>query len=174
METTRQQRDERYLDLIERYQDPIFWLCYRRASFRRQLAFDYQQEVRLRIYTSLDTLSPDATPRQEHAWVVSQARSVLSNLARHEHPTLPLGAAGLLVDHDAQREARETIDELMAYLPDDERLLLTQQLEGYSVDEIASGLHLPEPAVRKRISRAKQHLRDIYNRLYNQTNNPKP
>lgn len=157
----------RYLSLIERYQDLIFWRCYRHARFRRQQAFDYQQEVRLRIYVSLGTLRPDASVHEERAWVKLQIRSVLSNLGCSEHTDLPLEAAGQVADCDEQREARELIDELLAYLAVDDRQLLQWQLDGYSGAEIALRLGIDIDTAYKRISRAKRRMKEVYERLYN-------
>jgi RNA polymerase sigma factor (sigma-70 family) len=157
----------RYLSLIERHQDLIFWRCYRHARYRRQQAFDYQQEVRLRIYVSLGTLRPDANEHEERAWVKLQIRSVLSNLRCVEHSDLPLEAADQVPDSDEQRENRELLDDLLAYLADDDRQLLQWTLDGYSGAEIADRLGIDINTAYKRISRAKQRMVGVYKRLYN-------
>lgn len=157
----------RYLSLIERHQDLIFWRCYRHARYRRQQAFDYQQEVRLRIYVSLGTLWPDANEHEERAWVKLQIRSVLSNLRCVEHSDLPLEAADQVPDSDEQRENRELLDDLLAYLADDDRQLLQWTLDGYSGVEIADRLGIDINTAYKRISRAKQRMVGVYKRLYN-------
>jgi RNA polymerase sigma-70 factor (ECF subfamily) len=50
---------------------------------------------------------------------------------------------------------RAALQDALADLPDDQREALTLRvLEGRSYDEIAAALHVAEPTVRKRVSRA--------------------
>lgn len=163
-----QQRTDRYIALINRHERLLFWLCYRHARYRRELTLDCQQDVLTRLWVTLDSLPVTSSLRQEKAWVRWQARSVLSNLRRDAKPkALPLSAAGPLPDDDSRHEARELLDELMAYLAEEDRSLLQRQLEGYSVVEIAATLGVTPHAVAQRLLRARLRLRQVYEKLYN-------
>lgn len=163
-----QQRTDRYIALITRHKNLLFWLCCRSARFRRQQALDYHQDVLQRLWYSLDTLPVNASLGREKAWVRLQVRSVLFAQRRDEPPpTLPLNAAAGLADDDRQHEARELLDELMAYLRDDDRQLLQQQLDGYTAAEMAVDLRVTPHAVELRLARIRKRLRQIYEKLYN-------
>ena len=45
-------------------------------------ALDLEQEVRARIWCTLDNLQADASEGEEHQWVVNQIRSVLDHAGR--------------------------------------------------------------------------------------------
>ncbi len=164
------QRTDRYIELMKRQEKVIFWLCCRYARFRRDRSLDLMQDVRERIWRTLDHLAVDASPDQERAWVRWQTRSVLDRHRRHAAlPTAPLDQADDVADAELDRETerQELLDELMAFLPPDDRRLLQRQLQGYSAQEIAAELHLSAHTVQNRLSLARQRLSQIYTQINN-------
>lgn len=158
------QRTDHYIQLIQRQEGVIFWVCYFSSRFRKDKVVDYQQDVLERLWRTLDTLPEDSSPAAERAWVRMQARSAIGAQQRHEHPTLPIDDYDP-PDDDSARECRELLDEYMAYLPDDDRHLLEQQLSGYSAEELAAELGITTEAVFQRLSRARRRLRTIRQQL---------
>jgi len=162
-------RTERYLELLKRHENTLFWLCSRYARFRPELARDLLQDIHERLWRTLDALPPDATRGDERAWLIMQARSAKNARLRKEQPAAPIEPlAGSLAYDDSYSEQRQFLDELLALLPDDERHLLQRQCDGYSADELATELGISVDAVYQRLSRARKHLRTIYQNIDNQ------
>lgn len=62
-------------------------------------------------------------------------------------------------------EYKETIEEMMVVLGDDEKKLINMKLDGLSNNEIAEQCGIKEIALRKRLSRIYRKMRDYYNSL---------
>ena len=80
-----------------------------------------------------------------------------------------LGAAGNSprpLDAARRLELRQTVEQLFARLPADDRLLLAlRELEGLSMEEIARVLRVKENTVKVRLFRARKRLVEIHRRL---------
>ncbi len=80
-----------------------------------------------------------------------------------------LGAAGNSprpLDAARRLELRQTVEQLFARLPADDRLLLAlRELEGLSMEEIARVLGVKENTVKVRLFRARKRLVEIHRRL---------
>ena len=165
--TDYQLRTDRYLQLLERYQNVIFWLCYRYAHYRQDCTLDYLQDVRERIWRSLDKLRPGMSEGEECQWVRLQAQSVLSNhLRKHKPPTVSLDKVGDMPDPDNTDAMFMLLDDLLSLLPADEGRLLRDLCQGITAEEIARDRHLSLHTVQNQISIARRHLRQI-NEQYN-------
>ena len=162
-----QRRTDRYLALLRRHENTLFWLCGRHARFSPDRMPDLLQDVRERIWRTLDTLRPDATAHEERRWVRWQAFSVFGKDRRRKAPpALSLDAIDTLPDDDNTHAMLMLLDELLALLPDDDRRLLQALCQGVTPEEIAAAEHQALHTVQNRISIARQHLRQV-NEQYN-------
>ena len=131
-------------------------------------AEDLEQEVVLRIWQKMDTLSALPDSAAEKAWVVKVTKSVLDNISRKQHVTVEKLSDSFVVTYtDEYKEKRELLEELGAHLPPDDRQLLELLVEGYHNKEIAKMLSLSANTVGVRVNRMVAKLREIYDKLYN-------
>ena len=131
---------------------------------------DVAQEVYLAAWRGIAKLrNPDSflpwlrqlTRHRANDWLRTRGRQRLAGgdhdplLARAIDPALPAELA--LVDREEQRVLAEAIDGL----PDDAReVVLLYYREGQSIEQVATLLELRPDAIKKRLSRARQALRD--------------
>ena len=81
--------------------------------------------------------------------------------------TVPLSADLSVYDDDAGRNDRETLDELMSYLDNDQdREILHLLIQGYRYSEISIEMHISEATVRQRVSRAVKKMKTIKTKIY--------
>jgi RNA polymerase sigma factor (sigma-70 family) len=134
-----------------------------------QASEDVSQEVFLKAWRALPQLRD---PASFPGWLRQLARNrarqhVRSRTRRHQRvqPTAPAPVAdpsGLAPDELlARREEDEAVQAALMALPDEAReVLVLYHREGRSTAQVAQLLELSEPAVRKRLSRARAALRD--------------
>ena len=95
------------------------------------------------------------------------ARTVLHDHKRkHRIELLPLQEE-LVAVNDDDSYCRELVEELQAYLPEADKLLLKLHLEGFGNTEIAQILDLTDNTVNQRMHRLVEKMRIIYEKLYN-------
>jgi RNA polymerase sigma factor (sigma-70 family) len=154
--------------LVERYQSLITALLYSRCGNLAQ-SEDLAQETFLAAWKSLATLQDAAHFK---AWLCQIARHVSANLARrddgkaHGHAS-PIDSIPELADDkpSPMAEAMSHEEEGMVWrtleqLPETYRLpLILFHREGESVGEVAAALDLSEEAVRQRLARGREMLR---------------
>ncbi|MGC8855438.1 MAG: RNA polymerase sigma factor [Anaerolineae bacterium] len=173
----RQGSDEAFTRLVERYQTPVYNLCYRMLG-EAEAAEDAAQETFLRAYQHLlryDQGRPFAT------WLLSiAAHYCIDRLRRRKLLTFSMD------DHQSRDEERFEIADANSLDPEDESLRreeraqvqqLLQSLDAldraaivmrywydFSEAEIAETLHLTVSAVKSRLHRARRtlarHLRE--------------
>ncbi len=167
----RQGNDEAFTRLVERYQTPVYNLCYRMLG-EAEAAEDAAQETFLRAYQHLrryDQGRPFAT------WLLSiAAHYCIDRLRRRKLLTFSID------DHESEDEAGFEIADANSLDPEDESLRreervqvqqLLQSLEAmdraaivmrywydFSEAEIAEALHLTVSAVKSRLHRARRAL----------------
>ena len=162
------QRTERYIALLHRHERLVSWRCALYARFRTPYALDLEQEVRARIWCTLDNLQADASEGEEHQWVVNQIRSVLDHAGRSRSvKAIPLERMVEPSSNDTTAEALRLLDEALALLPDGDSRPLRLLLDGYSVDEIADRLQLAPHTVEKHLAKARRRLRTIIEQIKN-------
>ena len=145
-----------YTELLRRHRQLVWMLCWTRAHGDYERCRDLVQEVSLSLWEHYGRLRPQATALQERAWVLWHTRTVLNHLHRRPSPTLVPLSADVPAD---DTNGRETIDDLLALLGNDDRRLVTMRLEGYDADEISEALGIKRDAVYQRLHRIIERLR---------------
>ena len=162
-----QRRTDRYLALLSRHENTLFWLCFRHTRFRHDNIIDLMQDVRERLWRHFDNLPATATPAEEKRWVWLHIRSVLRDDHRNRKMRIvPIDHLADLPDDDSTSSMFMLLDELLALLPPDERSLLQALCQGITPEELAAERHQSLHTVQNLISIARQHLRQI-NEQYN-------
>ena len=126
---------------------------------RSETAQDLTQEVFLRVTRSP---VPDADPAGHRAWVFKIARNLVLNHLRDGHRR---GQALSLAGGDAAapptQEMSLAIRQALAALSDVDRdVFLLRESAGLSYEEIAAACELTIEAVRGRLRRAREQLRE--------------
>ena len=142
--------------LFAEHQQGVFrYLC--RIVGRTETARDLTQEVFLRVSRSS---APDADSAGRRAWVFKIARNLALN---HLRDTRHEAGAGVFVEsaEPAVQELGTAIRQALAGLADlDRDVFLLRETAGLSYDEIAGACELSIEAVRARLKRARQQLRE--------------
>lgn len=131
------------------------YLC--RIVGRAETASDLTQEVFLRVARAG---VPAADPAARRAWLFRIARNLALN---HVRDTRIAAAAAAPVEgaEPAVQELSLAIRQALAALSDaDREVFLLRETAGLSYDEIAAACDLTVDAVRARLKRARQQLRD--------------
>ncbi len=151
-----------HLDAAYRY---ARWLC--RSAHDAE---DVLQEASLRAYRSFE----DLRGANAKAWLLTIVRNchLTASRQRQRHNLLPLpDETGELGDELAaptpgpeaaamERDARRTLQRLLAALPEDQReVLVLREVEDMDYREIASVTGLPIGTVMSRLARARAALR---------------
>ena len=102
------------------------------------------------------------SPEQEKVWLIRCAVNVSKNMRRtifrHSHEPLR---------EEMAAPAPGTLPDLLFSLPLKDRMILQlRYVEGYSSEEIAQMLHLSSATVRKRLERARNRAKTIYEKEY--------
>ena len=161
------QRIRRTRDVLLRQERLLWWLCVQHARGDKDYGRDLMQEIGLTLCRYVDRLRPDASKAEERAWVKKVARTVLHNHKRKQRIELLPLQEELVAVSDDDGNSRELVDELQAYLPEADKLLLKLHLEGFGNTEIAKILNLTDNAVNQRMHRLVEKMRIIYEKLYN-------
>lgn len=173
--------DEAFTHLVERYQTPVYNLCYRMLG-EPEAAEDAAQETFLRAYQHLqryDRKRPFAT------WLLSIAAHYCIDRLRRRRLTLFSmdadegdEAAFEIPDLDAphpegetaRREERDQIHALLQSLDATDRAaIIMRYWYDYSEAEIAAALNLTVSAVKSRLHRARRHLGRLWEESSAQT-----
>lgn len=161
------EKGNRLLELMRRHDKAIWRRCLRYTIGDASWAADLEQEVMLRIWQNLGTLTASPYSKAEKVWVMKVTESVLVNVTRGKHVTLDSLKAEVADSDDEIARKREVLEELGAYLPEQDKMLLDLLLAGYDNDDIARMLALTHDAVSVRVYRMVAKMRDIHNKLYN-------
>lgn len=121
-------------------------------------ASDLTQEVFLRVTR---TTIPDTTADGERAWVFRIARNLALNHRRdagRQPARVELADATRPASQETAVAMRQALDRLPAL---DRDVFLLREAAGLSYDEIASSCELTADAVRARLRRTRQQLREM-------------
>lgn len=164
--------DERAFEMIvAHYQRSVFGLAYRLSGDATQ-AEDLAQEVFLRLWRKLGQFR---TSEPLRPWLMRLARnSCINALKRKRVPTVsvhaeddgrsrePAADAPTAPEVAERRELAACLEEAIARLPDDYRLVVTlRHVEGLAYGEIAASLGWPLGTVKVRLFRARERLREM-------------
>jgi RNA polymerase sigma-70 factor, ECF subfamily len=130
----------------------LFWL-----TQRSEQAEDLAQETFVRAWRHLDRFDSRGNLR---AWLHRIAHREFLRSLRHETPT-QLSVVGEVAAPEATVFTEAVaLRELLRKLPTEQReVVLLHDLEGYSSAEIAAIVGVPARTVYRRLSRAREHLR---------------
>jgi RNA polymerase sigma-70 factor (ECF subfamily) len=149
------------------------------AMYRRLGSFRFQSSLRTFLYSLARNRAVDHLRRQRrHARTKERARALgVTGGSAHggsapgwvdaARPGGPSGSRGPLDYGDPlgqvlMRERTDALWRAFASLPDGQRqLLLMKEVEGFSVDEIAAVMSLPEGTVKSRLHRGRARLARI-------------
>jgi RNA polymerase sigma-70 factor, ECF subfamily len=169
-----------YEQLVHTHQRCVFGVVARIVR-RREDVEDVAQEVFLKAYFSLKRFdlrsafstwvykiavneSLDYLRKKKVRPLVYEADlgdDQASNARTLEH------AAGATPAPERQAEVREFLDQLLAKLPEKERMLmLLKEVEGFSVEEISEMLDLNQNTIKVRLFRARARLARFYKQRF--------
>jgi RNA polymerase sigma-70 factor (ECF subfamily) len=161
--------DDRFTRLVLDYQRRIFRFVYGMVG-SEQLAEDLTQDAFLLAYRALGRLPGDAN---ESAWLFTIARNrALQELRRrkilrwvplagpHEEEDYRADEARPLADAVADRDQ---LLRAMSAIPAKDLSCLLLSIDGHSYQEVAEIAGLSMPAVRARIFRARERLKNLLN-----------
>ena len=152
--------------LLRRHAGLIHHVCVRRSKGDAELCKLLQHEVSVGLWLHLDSYRR-ALP--ESVWIRWKVRTILYAYRRHRLPPpeqLAFDEADSLAEEACH--ARESLEELTAYLSPDERALIQQRLEGYSTAEIAERQGTTDSAIYKRMAKVMEKLRIINEKINKQ------
>jgi RNA polymerase sigma-70 factor (ECF subfamily) len=152
--------------LFDRYQAPLFNF-YSKMTQDRTVSEDLVQEVFLRILRYRQTYRPNTTFR---TWMYQIARNTRLDQVRKTHPQTPFAsepvAPASLTDSAQQQQEAALLQSALMRLPEDKReLLVLSRFQELKYDEIARLLGCEAGAVKVRVHRALQQLRQIFLQL---------
>ncbi len=146
--------------LIEKFKNRIFTVCYRIIG-NIEDAKDISQDTFVEIYMKLKTLQD---PRKFSVWIYKIAVNKSINFLRKKRRVLPFSRANSFVTEDINKEIikRDTINFLLDSLtPDYRTVLVLFYIEDKTIKEVASILDITESAVKMRLTRAREKLKEI-------------
>jgi RNA polymerase sigma factor (sigma-70 family) len=152
--------------LFDRYQAPLFNYCSKMTQ-DRTVSEDLVQEVFLRILRYRQTYRPNTTFR---TWMYQIARNTRLDQVRKTRSETPFAtepvAPTSLTDSAQQQQEAATLRSALMRLPEDKReLLVLSRYQELKYDEIACLLGCEVGAVKVRVHRALQQLRQIFLQL---------
>lgn len=164
--------EQRYATFLEQFRGNITRFCIYYSNNCND-AEDLMQEIFAAIWVNLPKLQADCTPRQANRWLYKLMFYVwfkhLRNSRQPKHMPQALLEKLEYSDHDSESRAElaALLEELAAYLTEeDDRILVEELRQGYTAAEIAQRYSYTIGATRTRISRLKDKLKTIYDKLY--------
>jgi RNA polymerase sigma factor (sigma-70 family) len=149
--------------LFDRYQAPLFNF-YSKMTKDRTVSEDLVQEVFLRILRYRQTFRPGT---QFRTWMYQIARNTRLDQVRKVRPETPFVAepiAPISLSDSAQRQQESMLlQHALMQLPEDKReILVLSRFQELKYEDIARLLGCEVGAVKVRVHRALQQLREIY------------
>lgn len=156
------QRDRQaFAPLYRRYVDSVYRYCYRRLG-NREAAEDATSLIFAKALAAL----PRYRDRSFRSWLFTIAHNVIADSYRSRRTDAPLAAAAQLADATPSpeeialsAEARRSIRDLLAQLPDDQRRIVELRLAGQTAPEIATVVGRSLASVKFAQFRAYSRLR---------------
>lgn len=174
---TRAQKGDRaaFGALVERYQERVLNLCYRRLN-DRDLALDASQEAFLKAYRALPRFRAES---RFYTWLfriaINEATTIYRSRARRragsldaetgEGERIPEPAAGEGFDPEAdalQGDERAVLMRAISELDDEQsQVVILRDVEQLSYQEVADVLEIPLGSVKSRLHRARTALKTL-------------
>lgn len=161
--------DEAFTQLVEKYQHPVYNLCYRMLGDSQE-AEDAAQEAFWRAYQAIRRYDPN---RPFATWLLSITAHYCIDLQRKRRlPSLEIDdwMEEVLPDNlpspettASAKEEKERIHRMLAALnPQDRAAIILRYWYEFSEEEISQTLHLSISAVKSRLHRARLKFASIY------------
>jgi RNA polymerase sigma factor (sigma-70 family) len=151
--------------LFDRYQTPLYNF-YTKMTQDRALSEDLVQDVFLRILRYRQTYRP-GTPFR--AWMYQIARNARVDALRKVKPDTPIlaePAAPAVADSAQQKQEAQLLQRALMQLPEDKReILILSRFQELKYEEIARMMGCEVGAVKVRVHRALQQLREAFRHL---------
>ncbi|MCD6424779.1 MAG: sigma-70 family RNA polymerase sigma factor [Anaerolineales bacterium] len=165
---------EAFSELVEKYQKPVFSVCYRMLG-TPTAAEDAAQEAFIRAYQALDRYDPE---RSFATWILSIASNYSIDQLRKKKVTI------LSMDSDKHawlappdpgpspekvaldKEKNALVQAILADLTETDRAaVVLQYWHDYSYEEIAETLDLSSSAVKSRLFRARKLMAEKWQEM---------
>ncbi len=154
------QAREAYTKIYLRYRDRVYAYCLRVVS-NEQDAQDLFQDVFFRLYTRASSFEEE---KSLGGWIFTIAHNLCLNKIRDRKPFADLDDLRIveMPPDDFGENWKERIEWAMSQLPLEHReALVLREYDGLSYAEITEILHTTLPAIKSRIYRAKERLREL-------------
>lgn len=165
---------EAFSKLVDKYQVPVFRVCYRMLG-TTTAAEDAAQEAFIRAFQALDRYDPE---RSFATWVLSIAsnysidqlrkqRVTILSLDSDKHAWLAPPDPGPSPEQAAlDKEKSALVQSILAELNETDRAaVILQYWHDYSYEEIAETLAISSSAVKSRLFRARKRMIEIWQEL---------
>lgn len=153
-----------FLKNYEKYKDKIYSYFWYRLNFNQAIAEDMTQEVFLKAFDKFDSYD---TERPFQAWIYMIAKNHLKNYYRIQGREVGYDnyesrlSTDTVSKLDSKMEWEQVVEKIKA-LPDKySEVLLLRFVDGLSNGEISEVLCAEEGAIRTRISRALQAIKEV-------------
>jgi RNA polymerase sigma factor (sigma-70 family) len=152
--------------LFDRYQTPLFNF-YTKMTQDRAVSEDLVQDVFLRILRYRQTYRPGTSFR---TWIYQIARNARLDHVRKSKPEAPLSSEPVAPapssDSAQQKQEALLLQRALMQLPEDKReILILSRFQELKYDEIGRLLGCEVGAVKVRVHRALQQLREAFHQL---------
>jgi RNA polymerase sigma-70 factor (ECF subfamily) len=154
-----------YTKIYLKFRERVYAYCLR-VLCNDQDAQDLFQEVFYRVYTRANLFEEE---KSLGGWIFMIAHNLCLNKIRDRKPLEDIAEMTLLVmpREDFGENWKERIEWALAQIPVDQReAFVLREYEGMSYGEITEILHSTMPAIKSRIYRAKEHLRELLEPYY--------
>lgn len=143
--------------IVETYGNMLFSICLVILCNEKD-AEDVVQET----FITYLTKSPNFNDSEhEKAWLIKIATNRCKNMRRYNFIRKHIDINDLQL-YSKNDKNHELLDHLMRLPTKNKVVLLLYYVEGYKVDEIAKILTITTSAVKKRLQRGREHLRERY------------
>lgn len=161
-----------YTDLVERYQNAYTRIAVRMLGNAAD-ADDALQSAFVRAFRALDQChEPDRFGGWLYQIVANECRTLTTRRDRRDRRMVAVdGAVGLptVPPVTADQEMREEIERALAQLPPDQReAFILKYVEEWSYEEMAVMTHVGVSALKMRVKRACERLRNILGEVYDE------
>lgn len=162
------QRDPRnFAPLYDRYALPIYRFCYRKVG-DVDLANDLTSQVFVKAIEKIDRYRerPGASFK---SWLFTIARNTVTDTWRRQRPAADVETLIEVLEDDGpspeyraiEAEGQQWVHQLLAGLPESQRVLVELRLAGLSTKELMATLNMSESAVKSAQHRAYRRLREL-------------
>ena len=169
MQKTNEMCDKLIKDFTENYMEKLFYFCLKKTG-KNSEADDLTQDIALQIITAL---KKGTVPTQFSAWIWQIARNRYSVWAKAKHNRGELVTGFDIGDYEIESEEKNALEKMihteemallrreLAFAKSEYRnIIVAYYIENKSVRNIALSLSLSETAVKQRLFRARQILKE--------------